>query len=242
MEPDDRMLDLTAGYDPRITPREWLTVTAGESPDATLSRFVATTEDRLARDRSRLAQDLRFDVRMPYGPMDWTVRMLHGFWDSWLHERDVLLARAIEHPTDGDATVYATAYGVFIASAVASMFGAPVREKLTLGGDGGGIFELDASDGVTLTATRVPAAGPPAAEAADALAGRAPAASVLGNLNAGARAALSGMADFSSTPRRAGAQPLPGVKTKAFPPPGKAAKSADLHLPAGAANVSRECD
>jgi len=200
IEPDDRTLDLASGYDPRITPREWLTTSSGESPDATFSRFVATTEERFALDHARLAHGLRFDVRMPYGPMDWTVRVLHGFWDSWLHERDVLLARGTEHPTDGDATVYATAYGLFIAATVASMFGAPVREKLTLGGDGCGIFELDASDGVKLTVTPMPAAGPPAAEVADALAGRAPLASVLGDLQAGSRAALSGMADFFNTP------------------------------------------
>ncbi len=30
---------------------------------------------------ARLAQGRRFDVRMPYGPVDWTVRVLHGFWD-----------------------------------------------------------------------------------------------------------------------------------------------------------------
>jgi hypothetical protein len=59
--------------------------------------------------------------------VDWTVRVLHGLWDSWLHERDVLLPQGIEHPTDGDATVYATAYGLFIAAAVASVFGDPVR-------------------------------------------------------------------------------------------------------------------
>ena len=68
--PDDRMLDITAGYDPRITPREWLSASAGESPDATLSRFLATTEQRLALDRARLAEGARFDVLMPYGPMD----------------------------------------------------------------------------------------------------------------------------------------------------------------------------
>ena len=82
IRPGDRMLDTTAGYDPRITPRLWLTAPAGESPGATLDRFVATTEERLASDRARLAQGLRFDVRLPYGPMDWTVRVLHGFWDS----------------------------------------------------------------------------------------------------------------------------------------------------------------
>ena len=49
--------------------------------------------------------------------MDWMILVLHAFWDSWLHERDVLLAQGRDHPTDGDATGYAAAYGVFIAAA-----------------------------------------------------------------------------------------------------------------------------
>lgn len=105
------------------------------------------------------------------------------------------------HPTDGDATGYAAAYGVFIAAAVASMFGDPVCQKLTLGGDGGGIFDLDShGDTVTLTVTRVATAGPPAAQVTDALVGRAPAAAVLGDLPARTRTALSHLADFFNTP------------------------------------------
>ena len=117
---------------------------------------MATTEDRFDRDRDRLAQGLSFDVHMPYGPVDWTVRELHGFWDSWLHERDVLLARGTVHPADGDATGYATGSGLFIAAAVASM--------------------------------------------SDALAGRAPVASVLGDLPADSRAVLSGLGTFFNSP------------------------------------------
>jgi uncharacterized protein (TIGR03083 family) len=198
--PDDRTLDRAAGFDPRITPRQWLAASAGEPPDATLSRFVATTEERLALDRARLAQGSRFDVRLPYGTVDWTVRMLHGFWDSWLHERDVLVARGVEHPTEGDAIAYATAYGLFIAATVAAALGDPVQDKLTLGGDGGGVFDLDGRDGVTLTVTRLTAEGPPAAQVADALAGRSTAAAVLGDLPASSRAALSHMANFFNTP------------------------------------------
>ena len=169
-------------------------------PAASLSRFVATTDDLLAVLRARLAQNRRFDVRMPYGPRDWTVLLLHGFWDSWLHERDVLLARGTEHPTGGGATFYAAAYGVFIAAAVASMFGGLVREKLTLGGDGGGVFEVDSCDGVTLTASHKTTTGPPAAEVADALAGRTPATAVLDDPPASTRAALSPLANFMNTP------------------------------------------
>jgi uncharacterized protein (TIGR03083 family) len=197
---DDNALDLTAGFDPRTTPRGWPTLSADQSPGDTFSGFLATTDELLALLRDRVAQGRRFDVRLPYGPMDWTILVLHAFWDSWLHERDVLLARGREHPTDGDATRYATAYGLFIAAAVASMFGDQVQEQLTLGGAGGGVFDLEARGGVTLTVTRATIAGPPAAQVADALAGRAPIPAVLGDLPASSRAALSRMADFFNTP------------------------------------------
>ncbi len=193
-------LDMTAGFDPRTSPRRWLTASAGESTATTLGRLMAVTSELLACARGRLAGGSRFDVHLPYGPMDWTVLVLHVFWDSWIHERDVLLARGAEHPTSDDATGYAAAYGLFISAAVASLFGDPVRDTLTLGGDSGGIFDLDSRGAVTLTVSREHAAGPPAAEVTDALAGRAPAAAVLGALPGSTRTALSHLADFFTTP------------------------------------------
>jgi len=196
----DRTLDITAGFDPRTSPPRWLAASAGESPAATLDRLVATTSELLACTRDRLARGHRFDVHLPYGPMDWTILMLHLFWDSWIHERDVLVARGVEHPTSDDATGYAAAYGVFISAAVAALFGDPVRETMTLGGNGGGVFDLGGCDAVTLTVSRQQAAGPPAAEVTDALAGRAPTAAVLGALPASTRTALSHLGDFLNTP------------------------------------------
>lgn len=192
--PGDGTLDLAQGFDPRTTPRQWLAASDAEPPAATLGRLVATTGQLLSAARDRLRHGRRFDVRLPFGPMDWTVRLLHGFWDSWVHERDVLLARGADHLTDGDATAYATCYGVFIAAAVAPMLGGPVRATLRLGGDGGGIFDVGGSDGVTLTVDRTAAAGPQAAEIADALAGRSPAPA--GDVPAG----LFRMAEFFNTP------------------------------------------
>jgi len=151
---DDRTLDMTAGFDPRTSPRRFLAASAGESPAATLGRLVATTSELLACARGRLAGGSRFDVYLPYGPMDWTVLILHLFWDSWIHERDVLLARGAEHPTSDDATGYAAAYGLFISAVVASLFGDPVRDTLMLGGDSGGTFDLDSRGAVTLTVGR----------------------------------------------------------------------------------------
>jgi uncharacterized protein (TIGR03083 family) len=200
MGPGDNRLDFTTGFDPRTAPSQWMTASAGESPAATLDRYTAATGELLALARSRLAEDRSFDVCMPYGLMDWKVLWLHGFWDSWIHERDVLLARGSEHSTDDDATAYAIAYGVFISAAVGSMFGAPMRETLTLSGDGGGVIQVDSTDGVTLTLHRVTVTGPHAAEVADTLAGRAQTAAVLGDLPAGSRTALMAMADYFRTP------------------------------------------
>jgi len=202
---DNYMFDVTAGFDPRTTPGGWLTASADESPAATLGRLAARTEELLALARDRLERGQRFDVRLPYGPMDWTVLTLHIFWDSWIHERDVLLAQGAEHSTSGDATGYATAYGLFLAAAVARMLGEKVRRKLTFGGDGGGTFDLDSRRAVTLTFARATVAGRGAPQVADVLAGRAETAAVLGDLPDATVAALMRLADFFNTPsRRAG--------------------------------------
>jgi uncharacterized protein (TIGR03083 family) len=198
--PGDRRLDITAGFDPRVTPRRWATVSADGSRAATFRRFMTTTEEMLGQLRAWLAQDRRFDVHLPYGLMDWTVLALHTYWDSWLHERDVLLSQGREHPTDDDATFYATAYGLFIAAAVAPLFGDQVQERLTLGGDGGGIFDVESRDTATLAVTRMVTAGPPAAQVTDALAGRCTDAAVLSGLSAGSSTALLRMADFFNSP------------------------------------------
>ena len=60
-------------------------------------------------------------------------------------------------------------------------------------------FDLDTHRPVTLTVTRTAEAGPPAAEVADALAGRGPTA-VLDGLPAGAQTALTRLARFFNTP------------------------------------------
>ena len=69
-----------------------------------------------------------------------------------------------------------------------------------MGGDGGGIFDLDSRGVLTLTVTRAATVGPPAAQVTDALAGRAQTATVLGDLPASSRSALSHLADFFNTP------------------------------------------
>jgi uncharacterized protein (TIGR03083 family) len=199
--PGDRTLDVSAGFDPRTSPRGFLAASAGEPPRETLARLVATSEDLLVVASRRLAEGRSFDVFLPFGPMDWTVLVLHGLWDAWVHERDVMVVRGAEHPSYDDATFYAAAYGLFIAGVVASVFaGDEVREQLALGGPGGGVFDVDVHGAVVVTATRATVEGPPAAVAVDALAGRSPIDQALPHVAPSSRTALGRMADFFNTP------------------------------------------
>jgi hypothetical protein len=198
---DDHAMDMAAGFDPRVTPQRRLAASAGEPPDASVLRLVAATDEQLVVFRTRMAQGNTFDVHLPYGAMDWTVLALHALWDSWIHERDVLLVRAVEHPTDADTTFYVAAYAVFLAAVMAPIFGSDdVNERLVLGGAGGGVFVVETRGDVALTAEQMTTDGPAAADVADALAGRSPVDAVLGDLPANSRAALSRLADYFNTP------------------------------------------
>jgi hypothetical protein len=132
--------------------------------------------------------------------MDWTVLVLHGLWDAWVHERDVMLLRDTEHRSHDDATFYATVYGLFLAAAVASVFsGDEFRQQLTLGGVGG-VFDIDTHGEVVVTATPMTVQGQSAALVVDALAGRSPIDHALPDVAPSSRAALSRMAVFLNTP------------------------------------------
>lgn len=193
---------LDAGFDPRITPSQWLNASINEPPADTLTRIVASSENLLALLRDRLARADEFDVIMPWGPTSWTLLVYQGLWDSWIHERDIQLPRGIEQRADDDATRYVAAYGLFLAATVASAVGDELHHELTLGGNGGGLFDLnvEAHGPVTLTVTRVHTPGPDAAQVIDALAGRGHLAALLGDLPASSSAALSYFGSFMSSP------------------------------------------
>jgi hypothetical protein len=195
----DGILSVAGGFDPRSTPLEWLRASEGESPNETLGRLVQVTGELVARARVWLTEDQRFDGDVGYGPVDWTVLSLHAFWDSWIHERDVLLPRGIAHPSDSDATFYATGYGVFVAAVLGALFGDPVQATLKLGGPGGGVFDVVSEDGVTVTVTRESTDGPRAEVVTDALAGRSPIVPVLADLGHPI-VGLSRLGDFFNTP------------------------------------------
>lgn len=188
------------GFDPRTTPREWLEGSAGETPGETLARLESVTEDVVKMSREAVAEGLELEMHAPYGPVDWSVLLLHWFWDRWVHERDVLAPFGRPGVTGDDGSFLATAYALFVAGAVARLFGLQTEVSLALSGTGGGRFTLQVGDTAVLSATPGSQDGPEAAAVGDALSGRGAPLTDLVPLTDEQASALGALGVFFTTP------------------------------------------
>lgn len=142
-----------AEFDPRTTPQRWLEETAGLTAPETVEALMATTESQLtAFDELMAAGDDRA-LPGPYGPIHWTTFALHMFWDSWLHERDVVLPLGRAQDATADENTLAALYGILLAGVPLGTSGATATETFLLTGVGGGGYRLDAGEEMRTTTT-----------------------------------------------------------------------------------------
>ncbi len=101
-------------FDPILTPHEF--VVAGRSiPDLEArDRFVASSET-MAAEVERSGPE-RWGLRSvsPVGFVPWWLSALHVFFDSWIHERDVLLPLGIAVPVEPSEALPVLAYSFAI--------------------------------------------------------------------------------------------------------------------------------
>jgi uncharacterized protein (TIGR03083 family) len=187
----------STGFDPRTTPREWLHSSDGESVESTLQRLRTTSTESFESTRERARRGDQPAVQGPYGLVPWPVMMLHVFWDSWMHERDVVVPLGMPHLADEEGARLATAYSLFVAGVVASLFGEPVAATFQLSGQGQGTYELRRDgDAVVLCLQPGEVGGPDAVALADALSGRGAAVEDCAPCDASTAAALSKLSVF----------------------------------------------
>ena len=171
---DNTLRHHRAGDDPRIMPGSWSTASRpGEAArrHAQLFRGEYLRNAPLLRPCPGLAPGLQVRRRLPYGPMDWTVRVLHGFWDRG-STRSALMCCSPGAVNTHRRRRNCLRDRIRVRSSPPrwQWCSATRCRRATLGVLAGGAFDLDNRDGVTLTVTGVATAGPPAAEVADALA------------------------------------------------------------------------
>jgi len=171
----NRQPALEDDFDPRSTPDAWLTASDGESPQATIDRFAGASTLFRAGVGDRLASGDNAHDRTVYGTAHWTVNVAHVLWDSWLHERDVLLPLGQPAPSSEAEERLVGLYGLLMALVPSMMLEQSVSSTVQLTAIGRRTIEVRChagaigSDEVPAGATTISGDMP---TAIDALAGR----------------------------------------------------------------------
>ena len=113
------------GFDPGVTPDELIRPLADVDPAATLATFVAE-DDRLAAELEVLDADgWNAPAEAPPGMVSVRCTMSHALFDSWIHERDFLVARGDEPPSDPDEVATTGRYLLTLAAWATVATGGP---------------------------------------------------------------------------------------------------------------------
>jgi uncharacterized protein (TIGR03083 family) len=113
------------GFDSRVTPHETVVAARGRSPADLLEDLRSGTEE-VAKALAAVS-DAEFPL-VRYGPVRYRASVvgLHLFWDSWLHERDVLLPLGLGGDHTEEELGAIAAYALLFAGLLMGPFDPPV--------------------------------------------------------------------------------------------------------------------
>ncbi|MCP4434617.1 MAG: maleylpyruvate isomerase family protein [Actinomycetia bacterium] len=105
-----------AGFDPAATPGQVAAAAAKDTTAETMAAFAAVNDSFIATVEA--VSDDAWDrmAESPLGHVPAQLALAHAFWDSWLHERDVLLPLELEPAVEPDELWCATTYSLFAAA------------------------------------------------------------------------------------------------------------------------------
>ena len=111
-----RFLD---GFDPKATPAALADADTGTPVAEARERFTSSTEALCASVEALTADQLTLLAEAPPGHIAVHGVVLHALWDSWVHERDILLPLGLPVDEEPDEVVESLRYGVALAPALA---------------------------------------------------------------------------------------------------------------------------
>ncbi|HEX6492785.1 MAG TPA: maleylpyruvate isomerase family mycothiol-dependent enzyme [Candidatus Dormibacteraeota bacterium] len=139
-----------AAFDPNVTPEAELAPLRGIDPAEHLSAIRTGTASILATARDLAARGVEVEADTPLGWVPWPLAVNHILWDSWLHERDVLLPLGRAADPDPVEVHLVGSYQLVILGAVLSRFGASATVDLRLEGACGEAQRLRVGDEVAV--------------------------------------------------------------------------------------------
>jgi uncharacterized protein (TIGR03083 family) len=143
----DRLFE---GFDSRLTPRSALEPLRGRDPAEHLAAVRGGTTTLLAVARDLAARGVEEEADTPLGWVPWPLAVNHLLWDSWLHERDVLVPLGGALDPDPVEVRLVGSYQLVLLGAMLAGVGMRCRVDLRLEGGGGGAYRLTVGDEVVI--------------------------------------------------------------------------------------------
>ena len=144
-----RVLD---GFDPVATPAAMVDAGRDRSPMEVVDAFAGSTA-RLIDDLASIDGDA-WDVlgEAPPGHMTLSAVVHHALWDSWIHERDILLPVGIDAVGAPDEVAAGLRYAAALGPAIGRTMGEQRTGRLVVAGDDPAVvFAVDVADQIAVT-------------------------------------------------------------------------------------------
>lgn len=141
---------LFTAFDPRATPEAELAPLRGRDPAEHLAVIRDGTAVLLAAGRDLVDHGVDEEADTPLGWVPWPLAVNHLLWDSWLHERDILVPLGAAPAPDPVEVGLVGSYQLAILGQVLSMFGMRCTVDLRLEGGCGGAQRLRVGDEVVV--------------------------------------------------------------------------------------------
>lgn len=113
-----------ADFDPTTTPGAITASARKDSPSETLAAM-AEVDDAFRAAVEAISSSVEWELpaESPIGHVPVRLALAHAFWDSWLHERDILVPLGLEPDTEPDELWAATWYSLVAAAAEGGLVG-----------------------------------------------------------------------------------------------------------------------
>ena len=152
-----------ATFDPVTTPAQLVEPTRARAPAQVLEQFASSVEGLAAAVAGIDDAGLATTAEAPPGHVAITAVLLHALWDSWVHERDILLPLGADQAREDDELVGCLAYVAGLGPAFAASTGSDRTGTLVVAStDPDTTVVVDVGPTVTV---RLAEAAPPAADA-----------------------------------------------------------------------------
>jgi len=114
-------------FDPALSPPQMVDAMAALSPAEVLDDFISSNAELFALVESLGDQDWSATAESPLGEVSVRLLMSHALWDSWVHERDILLPLGIAPEVVADEVIASLRYVTALSQGFA--FGAAMEVK-----------------------------------------------------------------------------------------------------------------